>query len=134
MMVRENVAVGAGDRRRSRGRAAWGSAACADRGADRCDRTLPNWSPKKRRKKSSSSWKLVGAIAALPSTRIVTTAGVTILTTSAYDVRPASDGLRCGGRARDVRGLRCGRVCGQSVPGGAGQQRDRRSVARPARA
>src|ERR1700687_2946602 len=35
---------------------------------------------------------MVGDIAALPSTRIVTTAGATTLTTSAYESRPAATG------------------------------------------
>ena len=53
----------------------------------------PNRSPKKRRRKSSSgSWKVVGAIVARPSTRIVTTDGATTFTMSAYDVRPSTDG------------------------------------------
>src|SRR5712692_4199965 len=44
---------------------------------------------------------MVGDIAALPSTRIVTTAGATTLTTSAYESRPAATGWAIDGAEAD---------------------------------
>src|SRR6266853_4987172 len=65
------------------------------RGTFGAPRRRPGWSlssPKNRRKKSSPS-NCVGDAVALPSTRIVTTAGATALTMSEYESRvPAAAG------------------------------------------
>jgi hypothetical protein len=58
-----------------------------------------NGLPKKRRNMSSPSPKPVGETLALPSTRIVTTAGATTLTMSAYESRPPTTAWVMAGAA-----------------------------------